>query len=367
MVVAAFARRRAKLDALLGTAINRHRMIVIRVEVVITGLPYPWTVDHPNRAARPPVRFAAMTQADAKLAEELEADALAFPEERAEILLEAADRWRHAGLRDRAVELLTGLVDDGGESGCGARIQLADIYLDAGDTELAQAQLAAAAKDPALHDGHCELAAELLAEYGDLTQAARWYDRAAARLSDDQLDALRRRDGGISIATMIMLRGRRHVRQQLGRVPDMLDQLVPGPASTDDPFNSESVLDLMDAGITPSKIRMLTFQRDQRRLAQQRWPDYYTQPEDEYYPAAEHQWRLLRDGAVSSIAVVPANVDALIAVADRAGGSPTDTDIKRRYSQSFPDSDTIAWPPERNAPCWCGSGRKYKKCCGRAT
>lgn len=20
--------------------------------------------------------------------------------------------------------------------------------------------------------------------------------------------------------------------------------------------------------------------------------------------------------------------------------------------------------PERNEPCWCGSGRKYKKCCG---
>ncbi|MEV6140612.1 SEC-C metal-binding domain-containing protein [Nocardia sp. NPDC051990] len=24
------------------------------------------------------------------------------------------------------------------------------------------------------------------------------------------------------------------------------------------------------------------------------------------------------------------------------------------------------WPPPRNAPCWCGSGRKYKKCCGTA-
>ncbi|MFD0856524.1 SEC-C metal-binding domain-containing protein, partial [Actinomadura adrarensis] len=25
---------------------------------------------------------------------------------------------------------------------------------------------------------------------------------------------------------------------------------------------------------------------------------------------------------------------------------------------------TLTWPPERNAPCWCDSGRKYKKCCG---
>lgn len=26
--------------------------------------------------------------------------------------------------------------------------------------------------------------------------------------------------------------------------------------------------------------------------------------------------------------------------------------------------DTIPWPPARNEPCWCGSQRKYKKCCG---
>ncbi len=29
-------------------------------------------------------------------------------------------------------------------------------------------------------------------------------------------------------------------------------------------------------------------------------------------------------------------------------------------------SRVIAWPPGRNEPCWCGSGRKYKKCCGAA-
>jgi hypothetical protein len=24
----------------------------------------------------------------------------------------------------------------------------------------------------------------------------------------------------------------------------------------------------------------------------------------------------------------------------------------------------VPWPPTRNDPCWCGSGRKYKSCCG---
>ena len=26
-----------------------------------------------------------------------------------------------------------------------------------------------------------------------------------------------------------------------------------------------------------------------------------------------------------------------------------------------------AWPPGRNEPCWCGSERKYKRCCGALT
>ena len=37
---------------------------------------------------------------------------------------------------------------------------------------------------------------------------------------------------------------------------------------------------------------------------------------------------------------------------------------------SYPDLRTVtiptrAWPPARTAPCWCGSGRKYKQCCRR--
>ena len=29
--------------------------------------------------------------------------------------------------------------------------------------------------------------------------------------------------------------------------------------------------------------------------------------------------------------------------------------------------DGEAWPPGRNDVCWCGSERKYKKCCGAVT
>jgi hypothetical protein len=93
------------------------------------------------------------------------------------------------------------LIQRGGEYGCDARVQLADLLLQTGDAGLAHAELNAVAKDPALGERHCELAAELLAAHGALDQAARWYDRAAARLADDQLDALRRRDDWLTIGT----------------------------------------------------------------------------------------------------------------------------------------------------------------------
>lgn len=36
----------------------------------------------------------------------------------------------------------------------------------------------------------------------------------------------------------------------------------------------------------------------------------------------------------------------------------------RLQHEDVPDGRRIAWPPSRNNPCWCGSGFKYKKCCG---
>lgn len=110
---------------------------------------------------------------------------------------------------------------------------------------------------------------------------------------------------------------------------------------------------------------MLTFQRAERAEAQRRWPGEYTQPDEEYNAIAESRWRELAERGVPSIRVVPATVDGLVAFAERTGGSPTDVAVKTRYVNTVPEPQTLPWPPARNAPCWCGSGRKYKKCCGR--
>lgn len=63
--------------------------------------------------------------------------------------------------------------------------------------------------------------------------------------------------------------------------------------------------------------------------------------------------------------IVPGTVAELVAFAETHGGSPLDEEVRKRYCASIADARTLTWPPARNAPCWCGSGVKYKKCCGR--
>jgi hypothetical protein len=61
--------------------------------------------------------------------EDLEAQVAEFPEERAEILREAAHAWREAGEPARAERILRELVAEEGEDGCWARIDLIDTLL----------------------------------------------------------------------------------------------------------------------------------------------------------------------------------------------------------------------------------------------
>jgi hypothetical protein len=69
-----------------------------------------------------------------------------------------------------------------------------------------------------------------------------------------------------------------------------------------------------------------------------------------------------RPGAI--LRVVPLEVAGLLAYASREGKDPASRQTRLDYSGHVSQDHDIAWPPERNAPCWCGSARKYKKCCG---
>lgn len=70
------------------------------------------------------------------------------------------------------------------------------------------------------------------------------------------------------------------------------------------------------------------------------------------------------------LGTIPVAPDGLAAFAAEHGLDPADPGTLRAWVAAVPapDSPDVApWPPERNQACWCGSGRKYKKCCGSAS
>jgi tetratricopeptide (TPR) repeat protein len=296
----------------------------------------------------------------------LEAEAEEYPDERGEILLEAAAAWRRAGRADRARDLLEQLIAEGGEDGCLARFTLAEGFFEDGAVDEAYAELGRLAREAGLTEGHCTFVAELLTERGDLEGALRWYDRAVARLDPEELQALRGSDGWMHVSS-VMIRGRRKVRRRLGLPVDAMDEIGPLAPRQRLPVVVEDLHDHLESGRMPQQVQMLVFQREERAEARRRWPDEYDSPEEEYYPAAERRWRELAREGVPAIRVVPATVSQLCEFAERIGGSPTDSEVKAQYAGTVADQVGFAWPPPRNGPCWCGSGAKYKKCCGRVT
>jgi hypothetical protein len=152
---------------------------------------------------------------------------------------------------------------------------------------------------------------------------------------------------------------------------DATDEIAP-EAPLQPPFrrqfvDREDLQEYVESGHIPARVRMLVFQRGERAKARQRWPREYEASDEQYYRATEQGWRELAESGVPAIRVVPAIVEKLCAFAELVGGSPTDSAVKARYAETVPEQACIVWPPPRNGPCWCGSGAKYKKCCGRVT
>ena len=71
------------------------------------------------------------------------------------------------------------------------------------------------------------------------------------------------------------------------------------------------------------------------------------------------------DAGAAGPHIAPFRVNALLAWRTERGVDPDDAraDYAADLARTRPD-EVITWPPGRNASCWCGSSRKYKKCCG---
>ncbi|MGI9000664.1 MAG: SEC-C metal-binding domain-containing protein [Pseudonocardia sp.] len=297
---------------------------------------------------------------------DLEADAARYPDERGEILLEAAAAWERAGELDRARSVLTEVLALGGEDAGFARHGLAEICFDEGADADAWAQLRALEQAGPVAAGPAVLVAEMLERRGDYEAALGWFERALGPDTAALAAAVEQREAP-SMSDM-PLYGRQRCRAKLGLPADDLDRVADLAEQRRRDF-----FDLLDraarsqpaATSGPTRVSMLVWHRDELSRAAWRWPAVFTK--DNHAVLERELRRLAADHNLATVPLILGTADGLGEYLDRTGADVTEESTRLAYAEQVrARGGTITWPPGRNEPCWCGSARKYKKCCGGA-
>ncbi|MEV6349010.1 SEC-C domain-containing protein [Actinoplanes sp. NPDC051851] len=98
-----------------------------------------------------------------------------------------------------------------------------------------------------------------------------------------------------------------------------------------------------------------------------RWPDRateYGKDWDEHRAGLERTLAGWSSSGAMRLGIFPGSVTALVAFADGEKADPGTVETHSAYAEEIGEYSPVReWPPQRNAPCWCDSGAKYKKCC----
>ncbi|WP_416982988.1 SEC-C metal-binding domain-containing protein [Streptomyces sp. T028] len=360
-----------------------------------------------TRRASVPRQVARVALTPAQDAEECERLAEQYPEDREELLREAADAWRSAGEHDRALALYERLLDP--ESGGCQEPDVVDAWRihtlwDAGREDEGRA---AASSFRARHPRDAEawsLVAEIFECADETATSAEWYTTgvthalgAGAPVTADVVEDFRD-----SFGLKQLLIGRHRVRRQLGEPhddwDDVADELHERRASPvvgrvrpldelhdplrrkrlaeGDPTALQAEIEQLAAelyeegGATtgPLKTCVLFWPPDEFAQLLERWPpvvDAYGDNHLDHLRQVERTLRELSDQGAVHLAVGRSTVSGLEAHVDEKGGSPDTSAARSGYAAELArKGQSVDWPPARNGPCWCGSERKYKKCCG---
>jgi hypothetical protein len=75
------------------------------------------------------------------------------------------------------------------------------------------------------------------------------------------------------------------------------------------------------------------------------------------------------DGGFTRLRIAPIRIPDYLTWCRDRGEDPATGPTRASYCADLArrgDPGVMVWPPARNQRCWCGSGRKYKQCCGTA-
>jgi tetratricopeptide (TPR) repeat protein len=112
------------------------------------------------------------------------------------------------------------------------------------------------------------------------------------------------------------------------------------------------------------------FPRDEFDVALAAWPsfaeDWAGDGHAAYALELDRRMRAVAPGAPRHPVVAPLTVARVRALAEANELDEGAAEVRARAAYDVAqEGGASAWPPGRNEPCWCGSDKKYKKCCGR--
>jgi len=274
--------------------------------------------------------------------------------DRAIDLLDAAQDHLQNRRPEPAVAIWQQLISDGGMAGDFAHVSYAEHLFDQGEDDQAWGELAAVMLEGRIFSLPWLSAAELLEERGDLGDALYWYRAATACLTEEELAI----PNGPSWARDVRA-GQRRLKWRMGIPLDDADLL----AEMGEDESEDKAAPLYELLAEPTVIegRLQCLSRGEFTNVHARWARYVIgKEENEYFEDVE---RVLQADVASRIVVVPHTLHSWVVVEDAVYNNVKHMTQFRSVAASY-EGEGVDWPPGRNQACWCGSGTKYKKCCG---
>lgn len=311
------------------------------------------------------------------LPQEILRDLHGFPEQAGYALLDTVEHLEFVDRPDLAEDLLEMVraYPPTKEIGEHATHSLIEQHRSRGNMSEADA-LVEELLDSGPEPGPAHLLAEQLEEKGRLEEALRCYDIAAGEGLDLTATDLA---GPIAYRMMKPLMGRTKVRVLLGLPPDEHDRAILSiMRAIDEGGDVRDFIDFDGGLLARAEERRAMLQKTSHievgfpRIALERARELgMVSPEtseDDHCRNTEHALRTTaREQPGTQLFVVLADADQVAGFAERQGLDSTARATAHTWAKevaSCGSSRLLPWPPERNKPCWYGSERKYKKCCG---
>lgn len=210
--------------------------------------------------------------------------------------------------------------------------------------------------------------ADMFSDVEEPEQALRWCEAGLERY----YAGVRPGDKATDMLAMRLWTARLEAREALEADPDELDGAVEAEAEQSLSTFRELIRSKLESFARPRNrprtgALILYWHKEAFGEVLKRWPglleikDYAG-----YCRAVEASATHAAASGVPKLYFAATSVADHEAFAAATGRDPADPATRAAFAdEDAADPDTpMPWPPPRNGPCWCDSGRKYKKCCG---